>query len=64
MTRPLCPFLRVAKHKRTGDTNDEANFVCAETKKQKNQVWHSSIVEHSRTRLHFSTGEGIRTEIG
>jgi feruloyl esterase len=29
MTRPLCPFPQVAKYKGTGDTNDEANFVCA-----------------------------------
>jgi hypothetical protein len=33
MTRPPCPFLQVAKYKRTGDTKDEANFVCAEAKK-------------------------------
>lgn len=33
MTRPLCPFPQVAKYKGTGDTNDEANFVCAEAKK-------------------------------
>jgi len=29
MTRPLCPFPQLAKYKGTGDTNDEANFVCA-----------------------------------
>lgn len=33
MTRPLCPFPQVAKYKGSGDTNDEANFVCAELKK-------------------------------
>jgi feruloyl esterase len=28
MTRPLCPYPQVAKYKGTGDTNDEANFIC------------------------------------
>jgi len=28
MTRPLCPYPKVAKYKGTGDTNDAANFVC------------------------------------
>lgn len=28
MTRPLCPYPQAAKYKGTGDTNDEANFVC------------------------------------
>ena len=28
MTRPLCPYPQVAKYKGSGDTNDEANFVC------------------------------------
>src|SRR5262252_3539118 len=28
-TRPLCPFPQVAKYKGTGDTNDAANFACA-----------------------------------
>ena len=32
MTRPLCPYPQVAKYKGTGDTNDEANFVCAPKK--------------------------------
>jgi hypothetical protein len=32
MTRPLCPFPQTAKYKGTGDTNDEANFVCAAEK--------------------------------
>jgi hypothetical protein len=32
MTRPLCPFPQVAKYKGAGDTNDEANFVCAQKK--------------------------------
>jgi feruloyl esterase len=29
-TRPLCPFPQVAKYKGTGDTNDAANFSCAQ----------------------------------
>jgi feruloyl esterase len=29
MTRPLCPYPRVAKYKGTGDTNDSANFACS-----------------------------------
>jgi feruloyl esterase len=33
MTRPLCPLPQVAKYKGTGDTNDEANFVCAAANK-------------------------------
>ena len=32
MTRPLCAFPKVAQYKGSGDTNDEANFVCAEKK--------------------------------
>lgn len=27
-TRPLCPYPQVATYKRTGDTNDAANFAC------------------------------------
>ena len=30
MTRPLCMFPNAAKYKGTGDTNDAANFVCAD----------------------------------
>ena len=30
MTRPLCTYPSFAKYKGTGDTNDAANFVCAE----------------------------------
>lgn len=30
MTRPLCPYPSAAKYKGSGDTNDAANFVCAE----------------------------------
>jgi feruloyl esterase len=33
MTRPLCPYPQVAQYKGTGDSNDEANFVCAQKKK-------------------------------
>lgn len=29
MTRPLCPYPAIAKYKGSGDTNDEANFVCS-----------------------------------
>ncbi len=29
MTRPLCPYPKVAKYKGTGDTNDAASFSCA-----------------------------------
>lgn len=29
MTRPLCAYPQVAKYKGSGDTNDSANFVCA-----------------------------------
>jgi hypothetical protein len=29
MTRPLCAYPQAAKYKGTGDTNDAANFVCA-----------------------------------
>ena len=32
MTRPLCPYPQLAKYKGTGDTNDAANFICAENK--------------------------------
>ena len=28
MTRPLCPYPKVAVYKGTGSTNDAANFVC------------------------------------
>jgi len=31
MTRPLCPYPQVARYKGIGDTNDDANFVCAAT---------------------------------
>ncbi len=30
MTRPLCTYPSFAKYKGNGDTNDAANFVCAE----------------------------------
>jgi feruloyl esterase len=30
MTRPLCPYPRIAKYKGTGDTNDAGNFVCTD----------------------------------
>jgi hypothetical protein len=30
MTRPLCAYPKVAKYKGAGDTNDAANFACAE----------------------------------
>ncbi len=30
MTRPLCPYPSFAKYKGSGDTNDAANFACAE----------------------------------
>jgi Tannase and feruloyl esterase len=33
MTRPLCPYPKMAKYKGTGDTNDAANFVCEAGKK-------------------------------
>jgi len=33
MTRPLCPYPQSAKYKGSGDTNDAANFVCADRKK-------------------------------
>jgi feruloyl esterase len=29
VTRPLCAYPQIAKYKGTGDTNDDANFVCA-----------------------------------
>lgn len=32
-TRPLCPYPQTAKYKGSGDTNDAANFECAEGKK-------------------------------
>ena len=32
MTRPLCAFPKVAQYNGSGDTNDEANFICAERK--------------------------------
>lgn len=32
MTRPLCPYPLEAKYKRSGDTNDAANFVCEQEK--------------------------------
>jgi len=28
MSRPLCPYPQVAMYKGTGNTNDQANFVC------------------------------------
>jgi feruloyl esterase len=31
MTRPLCPYPKIAKYKGTGDTNNAANFVCSQT---------------------------------
>lgn len=33
MTRPLCPYPQVATYKGSGDTNDQANFVCEAPKK-------------------------------
>ena len=33
MTRPLCSFPQVAKYKGSGDSNDQASFVCATPKK-------------------------------
>jgi len=30
MTRPICPYPRIARYKGTGDTDDAANFICAE----------------------------------
>jgi Tannase and feruloyl esterase len=33
MTRPLCAFPKVAQYKGSGDSNDEANFVCGEPRK-------------------------------
>lgn len=30
MTRPLCPYPQIAKYKGYGDTNEAANFVCAQ----------------------------------
>jgi feruloyl esterase len=33
MTRPLCPYPQVAQYKGSGDSNDEANFVCGQKKK-------------------------------
>ncbi|HEY6350146.1 MAG TPA: tannase/feruloyl esterase family alpha/beta hydrolase [Candidatus Angelobacter sp.] len=33
MTRPLCPYPQVAKYKGPGDSNDQANFVCAVPKR-------------------------------
>ena len=35
ITRPLCPFPQVASYKGTGDTNDEASFVCAAPEPEK-----------------------------
>jgi hypothetical protein len=32
LTRPICAFPQSAKYKGTGDTDDEANFVCATAK--------------------------------
>jgi feruloyl esterase len=34
MTRPLCPYPQVAKYKGSGDSNDAANFTCAEETKK------------------------------
>jgi hypothetical protein len=28
----LCPYPQAARYKGTGDSNDEANFVCAQKK--------------------------------
>lgn len=30
MTRPLCPYPKIAKYKGAGDTNDAANFTCSD----------------------------------
>lgn len=30
MTRPLCPYPKVAKYKGSGDTSDSANFTCSD----------------------------------
>jgi feruloyl esterase len=38
MTRPLCPFPKIAQYKGSGDTNDEVNFVCAEPKEVKERI--------------------------
>jgi feruloyl esterase len=35
MTRPLCPYPQIAKYKGSGDTNDAANFICAESNAQR-----------------------------
>jgi feruloyl esterase len=32
MTRPLCPYPQIALYKGSGDSNDEANFSCAQKK--------------------------------
>jgi feruloyl esterase len=34
MTRPLCPYPQIAKYKGAGDTNEAANFACAELNDQ------------------------------
>ena len=34
MTRPLCPYPKIAKYKGTGGINDAANFACAENNDQ------------------------------
>ena len=33
LTRPLCPYPQIAKYNGSGDTNDAANFACAQEKK-------------------------------
>ena len=30
MTRPLCAYPTIAKYKGSGDSNDAANFTCAQ----------------------------------
>ncbi|HMH05360.1 MAG TPA: tannase/feruloyl esterase family alpha/beta hydrolase [Terriglobales bacterium] len=35
MTRPLCPYPQVAAYDGTGNPNDAASFICAESDKQK-----------------------------
>jgi serine/threonine protein kinase len=38
MTRPLCPYPRVAAYKGNGDTNDAANFVCIQPNNQRRRT--------------------------
>lgn len=35
MSRPLCPFPKIAKYRGAGDTNREENFTCAMTESSK-----------------------------